>query len=290
MVRNINSPFLVEKEIKLSVLLTEKPDTPGGNKHYKLKYNIEKMFAEGLATLLTFGGAFSNHILATAIAGKKEGFKTIGIIRGEELNPDSNSILKDAHNNGMQLHFVSREEYRKKDTPEFISQLIKEFGNFYSLPEGGSNTLAVKGCEEILLESHQEYNYITCAVGTGATLAGIINASNNKQKVIGISVLQQSGWLEKQVESFLMPPNRINWELNNDYTFGKYGNANTQLIDFYFYFKQEFGIELDLVYSAKMMFGIFDMIKKNKIEPGSSILAIHTGGTHGNKELIKKYR
>ena len=174
-----------------------------GNKFRKLKYNISEALKCNFQTLLTFGGAYSNHIAATAAAGKKYGLRTIGIIRGEELEKDlektlvTNETLKYAVAHGMKLHFISRETYRNKDLPDFIQDLKAEFGDFYLLPEGGTNPLAIKGCEEILKEEDKEFDYVCCSIGTGGTIAGIINASKPNQQILGFPALK-GDWLSSE--------------------------------------------------------------------------------------------
>lgn len=283
----INTPFISEKIISLKLFRLDSIDMFwGGNKFFKLKYNLEEMKSEGLNTLLTFGGAYSNHIAATAAVGQKHGIQTIGIIRGVEFKTNLNPTLRQAEANGMQLHFVSRDEYRKKESTEFIKELKNKFGKFYLLPEGGSNELAVKGCEEILTKNTTPFNYIACAVGTGATMAGLIRASQPQQKILGFSALNQDGFLNKDVKNLSGIGEENKWEIINNYHFGKYGKVTKELIEFYHNFNSEFGVELDLIYTAKMMHGLFDMIYKNTFEPGTSILAIHTGGVQGNKEIL----
>src|SRR5690606_10955628 len=163
-----------------------------GNKFRKLKYNLLEAKKQGYSTILTFGGAFSNHISAVSYAAKEFGFQSIGIIRGEELfdKINDNPTLKFAQVNGMQFEFVSRETYRQKDSEIFIEKLHQKFGNFYIVPEGGTNELAVKGCEEILTDQDDIFDYICCAVGTGGTISGIINSSKPHQKVLGFPALK----------------------------------------------------------------------------------------------------
>src|SRR5699024_10593695 len=205
-----------------------------GNKYRKLKYNLEEARMEGHSTLLTFGGAYSNHIAATAAAGKKCGFKTIGLIRGDELGEElektlrENPTLKFAHNCGMQFKFVSRDSYRQKDTPELYRDLRSEYGNFYLLPEGGSNQLAVQGCQEILTREDTNFDFICCAVGTGGTMAGLINASESHQHVIGFPALK-GNFLETEIGKYVW---QNNWKLNGDYHFGGYARIDKSLIDF----------------------------------------------------------
>ena len=250
-----------------------------GNKYRKLKYNVLQAREENKITLLTFGGAFSNHIAAVASAGKAEGFNTIGIIRGEELKDkvDTNPTLSFAKSCGMTLKFINRKEYRDKSNPNFISNLKDRFGDFYLIPEGGTNNLAIKGCQEILNEKDSKFDYLCCAVGTGGTVSGIINASKSNQKVLGFSSLK-GDFLNKDISKFATS---TNWELITDYHFGGYGKINDSLITFINKFKAETEIPLDPIYTGKMMFGIFDLIKKGYFKPNSKILAIHTGGLQG---------
>ncbi len=250
-----------------------------GNKFRKLKYNFIRAKELGLQTILTFGGAYSNHIAATAAAGKEFGFKTIGIIRGEELAQKflENPTLKKAHENGMTFKFVTREEYRQKNTDVFIDKLKTEFGVFYLIPEGGTNALAIQGCREILKKEDQEFDYICSAVGTGGTLAGIINATGVKQQVLGFPALK-GDFLTEVINGFVT---KRNWELIANYHFGGYAKTNKELLDFLATFYDKTGILLDPIYTGKMIFGVIDLIAKNYFPAQSKILAIHTGGLQG---------
>jgi 1-aminocyclopropane-1-carboxylate deaminase len=261
-----------------------------GNKYRKLKYNLHQARLETKTTLLTFGGAYSNHIAATAAAGKEFGFKTIGVIRGEEFsdNIPANPTLHFAKANSMQLHFISREEFRLKDTAEFLLKLEQQFGKFYLIPEGGTNNLAVKGCEEILTKDDQRFDFICVAVGTGGTISGLINASEAHQKVIGFSALK-GGFLSEEVKKWT---SQNNWHITDAYCFGGYAKINRDLVEFMNQFKQETAIQLDPVYTGKMMFGIYKMIREEKFPKKSRILAVHTGGLQGiagmNENLKKR--
>ena len=250
-----------------------------GNKYRKLKYNIEAAKIEGKHTLLTFGGAFSNHIAAVAEAGRVYNLKTIGIIRGEELSSkiNDNATLKYAQDCGMQFKFISRTDFRNKEDLNFIGNLKQEFGDFYAIPEGGSNTLAVKGCEEILTKADSNFNYICAPVGTGGTLAGLINASKSNQQVLGFSALK-GDFLQEDISKFAK---QDNWKLITDYHFGGYAKINAELITFMNAFKTLNNVRLDPVYTGKMLFGIQDMIIKDYFPKGSKILIIHTGGLQG---------
>ncbi|WP_410548945.1 1-aminocyclopropane-1-carboxylate deaminase/D-cysteine desulfhydrase [Allomuricauda sp. F6463D] len=250
-----------------------------GNKYRKLKYNLLEAKKKSKDVLLTFGGAFSNHIAATAFAGWQEGLKTIGVIRGEELADTwhNNPTLQLAHEHGMHFHFVSRSEYRRKNELAFIDDLKALYGDFYLLPEGGTNALAVKGCAEILTDEDSQFDYICSAVGSGGTVAGLINASQLHQSVLGFPALK-GDFLAEEIRAFVQ---NDRWRLVTDYHFGGYAKVDQQLITFINHFKRETGIPLDPIYTGKMLFGIFDLIKQDVFEPGTQILAIHTGGLQG---------
>lgn len=250
-----------------------------GNKLRKLKYNLAQAKAENQNTLITFGGAFSNHIAATAYAGAAQGFKTIGIIRGEELESEVlvNPTLKFAQECGMQFKFISREDYRHKTEDDFIEKLKQEFGDFYLVPEGGTNLLAVKGCQEILSDEDAQYDFLCCAVGTGGTISGLINTVLPHQKVLGFPALK-GDFLKEEIRKFAR---NENWKLITDYHFGGYGKVNLELIAFINQFFVENKIPLDPIYTGKMVFGVMDLIDKNYFPENSKILLIHTGGIQG---------
>jgi 1-aminocyclopropane-1-carboxylate deaminase len=297
-----------------------------GNKFRKLKYNLLQAKKEKTLTLLTFGGAFSNHIAAVAFAGKENGFRTIGIIRGDELRDKiaGNPTLEFAQNCGMQLEFVSREEYRRKKEIPFLENIKEKFGDFYLIPEGGTNELAIKGCQEILTEEDSRYNYVCCAVGTGGTISGIINSALPHQKVLGFPALK-GDFLKDEIRIFAQNEMSItgfdastdedvrpellrigeaipcsnkkqildtheNWELITDYHFGGYGKVNQDLIAFINQFYAENQIPLDPIYTGKMVFGVMDLIQKNYFPPHSKILLIHTGGIQGIQGMNLKLK
>ena len=266
-----------------------------GNKYRKLKYNLLEAEKQKKSTLLTFGGAYSNHISAVAYAGYEFGFKTIGVIRGDELAENlekilsENPTLRQARRHGMQFYFVSRSAYREKHTPEFITNLREKFGKFYLVPEGGTNELAVKGCEEILDERDQIFDYVCCAIGTGGTISGLINSATENQQILGFPALK-GNFLQKEIERYTIKSE--NWRLINSYHFGGFAKINSELVRFINGFKEETGIALDPIYTGKMLFGIVDMIRNGYFKKGSRILAIHTGGLQGiegmNQRLVKK--
>ncbi|MEZ4881556.1 MAG: pyridoxal-phosphate dependent enzyme [Flavobacteriaceae bacterium] len=261
-----------------------------GNKFRKLKYNLKAAQEQNHTTLLTFGGAFSNHIAAVAAAGKELNFNTIGIIRGEELKSKivENPTLSFAHDCGMKLYFVSREAYRQKTETEFIGDLKKQFGDFYILPEGGTNALAVQGCEEILKDISENADYICVPVGTGGTMAGLVKASEEKQHIVGFSALKGT-FQSEEIEKYT---SKTNFSITDAYCFGGYGKIDTDLIRFMNGFKNKTNIPLDPVYTGKMMFGIMDLLQKGYFKENSRIFAVHTGGLQGiagmNQRLKKK--
>ncbi|WP_262904424.1 pyridoxal-phosphate dependent enzyme [Polaribacter porphyrae] len=288
-------PILEKKEVQLFIKREDKIHPyVSGNKFRKLKYNLAEAKHQQKNTLLTFGGAFSNHIVATAVAGNLNGFKTIGIIRGEELGTNlqktlsKNTTLQKAYENGMTFEFISRVEYRSKSKLEFMNRLKERFGNFYLIPEGGTNEFAIRGCEEILTKEDSKFDYICSAIGTGGTIAGLINASKNNQKVLGFPALK-GNFLQNDIKQYVK---NNNWSLQRDYHFGGYAKYNQDLIRFINSFKTETGILLDPIYTGKMIFGIIDLVEKNHFKKGSKILAIHTGGIQGingfNQKLKQK--
>ncbi|MFT6096789.1 MAG: 1-aminocyclopropane-1-carboxylate deaminase [Nonlabens sp.] len=275
-----------------------------GNKLRKLKYNLLEAQKLNLHTILTYGGAFSNHIAATAAAGNVLGLKTIGIIRGQELGDDfvktlsNNATLELAHKNGMQFHFVSREAYREKDSTAFQEELKLKFGLFYNIPEGGTNLLAVKGTEEILTEGDTtNYDIVCVAAGTGGTAAGIINSTAPQQKVIVFSALK-GGFMRADIEKYTW---RSDFEVVDETAFGGYAKSDDRLIDYMntrfresVTIKNPRGIPLEPIYTAKMMYGIEQMVERAVIKGKTRILAVHTGGLQSiagyNKMLSKKRR
>ena len=259
-----------------------------GNKFRKLKYNLVEAKKQNKATLLTFGGAFSNHILAVAAAGYENGFKTVGIIRGEELAAKivSNPTLRKAQEFGMVFEFVSRDAYREKNSSAFIEALVLRYGDFYLLPEGGTNDLAVKGCEEILTVDDASFDYICCAVGTGGTISGIINCSKDSQQVLGFPALK-GDFLREDICNFVT---KSNWGLQTDYHFGGYGKCTSELISFINAFYLKHNVPLDPVYTGKMVYGVLDLIEKKVFPAHSKILMIHTGGLQGIAGMNLKLR
>lgn len=261
-----------------------------GNKYRKLKYNLKEAMARGKTTLLSFGGAYSNHIAALAYAGKLNDLKTIGVIRGDELDGredliQGNATLNFAREQGMQLEFISRELYRSKSDPGFEALLRERFGDFYLVPEGGTNELAVKGCGEILTKKDADFDFVCVAVGTGGTISGLVNSSCEGQFVLGFQSLR-GDFLEAEIAERTIRSQ--NWSLNKDYHFGGYAKVNEKLISFINRFYRSTTIPLDPIYTGKMMYGIVDLIKNKHFEKNSRILAVHTGGLQGIEGMNRK--
>jgi len=253
-----------------------------GNKWRKLCYNLSAAKEQGHSTLLTFGGAYSNHIHAVAAAGHLLGFETIGLIRGEEP-ATYGATLNFAKSKGMSFHFLSRPAYREKKIPEHI-----DLRNVYILPEGGTNDLAIRGCGDIISELLEQEgknatDFYCVPCGTGGTIAGIINALNGNRKVIGFSALK-GDFMTAEITDLLKRydlANPSNWIVNSDYHFGGYARYKPTLIDFLKTFYIETGIPLGPIYTGKMVYGVLDLVAKDYFPKGSTITMIHTGGLQG---------
>ena len=291
--QKVEECFLSDKNIELYILREDliHPEI-SGNKWRKLKYNLKAAKENGCSQLLTFGGAFSNHIAATAAAGKEFGIKTIGIIRGEETLP-LNSTLQLAKENGMIFKYISREQYREDNKYEssFIDELENEFGQFYMVPEGGSNALAIKGCTEIINNINLDFDVITVGCGTGGTISGLIAALDNTKQILGFPALKGGEFLRDDIEDLLTEyeaelneqAKNTNYQLICDYHFGGFAKVKPNLIGFIREFKSKHNILLDFIYTGKMLFGLYDMIQNSDDWNNKKIIAIHTGGLQGNK-------
>tara|TARA_B110000503_G_scaffold49207_1_gene79966 strand:- start:22856 stop:23794 length:939 start_codon:yes stop_codon:yes gene_type:complete len=261
-----------------------------GNKLRKLIHNISYIIKEGPLALLTFGGAYSNHIAAVAAAGHHFGIKTIGIIRGEELANQSirNATLSKAQAQGMDLYFVDRATYRQKDTLKNQALWQEKFGPCVIVPEGGTNALAVQGCRDMMATIGQDFDVLAVAVGTGGTLAGMLQGLAPHQIAMGFSALKSYDHTPL-IKAFSPMDQCI---LIGDYHFGGYAKVTLGLIEFINTFKERTGIGLDPIYTGKMMFGLLEMIKKDSQLKNKRIMAVHTGGMQGvdgvNLELARK--
>lgn len=271
-IQEITKNMFKSKKVKL-LIQREDLNNPHcmGNKWWKLRYNLTEAIKQNQSTILTFGGAFSNHIAATASACNRLGLNSIGIIRSE-FNKNLNPTLLRAKNEGMQLQFIDRETYRNKSNVDWKSL----FGDCYLLPEGGTNELAVKSCEDMV--AFKDFDIVCVPVGTGGTLSGIVRSLKPSQFALGFSSLKGGDFLTGEVNKYV---NTTNWSIQSNYHFGGYAKVSQQLVAFMNEFKRDYSIQLEPIYTAKMFYGIFDMIKNNKILPNSTILAVHTGGLQG---------
>lgn len=256
-----------------------------GNKFYKLKYNFLEAKQKGYTRILTFGGAYSNHIAATAYAAKQYGFTSVGIIRGEELvHQPLNPTLNFAHQIcSMQLSFVSRATYKERHTLSYLEELQRKYPNTYIIPEGGTNTFAVQGCKEILTDHDlQHYDVICCAVGTGGTLVGLIESTSSPCKILGFSALK-GDFLKQEIRQHTQ---KNHWDITDDYCFGGYAKTTPELIEFIHMFEHEYNTPLEPIYTGKMCYGVFDLIHKQYFPKGTRILLIHTGGLQAKSSLM----
>lgn len=324
----INDAFFETRNIRLflkrddllhlsfsDILLGNKNITPSvsGNKFRKMKYNLLSMKQQGLKKVVTFGGAYSNHIHAAAAAGQLFGFDTVGLIRGER-SPNLSPTLRFVEACGMTLHFINRADYRDKNL--IINELKTKFSDFYYLPEGGTNHLALRGTAEIVEEmskqlDNQQFDnlasrYICVPCGTGGTIAGIIAgiiaAAHEPTHVLGFSALK-GDFLQKDVTNLLknaadtegpiLPLNTSktpqNWSINTDFHCGGYARFTPELIGFINNFKEKHGISLDPIYTGKMLLGIYKLVETGFFPQNSTIIAVHTGGLQGIEGFNQRF-
>lgn len=269
----------------------------GGNKYFKLKYNVQK--AQG-KTILTFGGAHSNHIYSTAAFCHEQKLKCVGVIRGEEQLIENSPTLQFAKQQGMHLHFVSREFYKTKIEQELLNDLKKEFGDFYLIPEGGNNDEGIEGCMEILDEV-PFYDYVFCACGTSCTYTGILASAQKDQKIIGISVLKGENQLIDEVNTnaskfdFEKIKTYLSGKIEhstilNEFHFGGYAKHTQELLDFKNKFEKDNNIPLDYIYTSKLFYAIYDLINKGLLLENKKILIVHSGGQQGNAGYEARYK
>ncbi|TLU99353.1 1-aminocyclopropane-1-carboxylate deaminase/D-cysteine desulfhydrase [Dyadobacter luticola] len=254
-----------------------------GNKWRKLKYNLIEAEETKQKAILTFGGPYSNHLYATSAAGKAMGFETIGIVRGEDNELNQTDTLKFCKEQGMKLHFVSREEYRKRNTLSYLHEIVKKFNYPFLINEGGTSSHGLKGVTEMVTEVGEQLgnqpDYYAVSAGTGGTTAGILSAGEN---VLAFSALKGGEFLEADINELLSSfEHRGKLKLFTEYHFGGYAKYNSELLDFMNRFNSDFDIQLEQVYTGKMFFGLFDQIRKDYFPKGTTIVAVHTGGLQG---------
>ncbi len=296
--QRIHLPLFVERGVDVAVLrLDQIHPVIHGNKWFKLKHNLARIDALGKKRVLSFGGAYSNHLYALAAAGNAFGFETIGIVRGELIKP-LNKVLTFAESQGMRLEPISRAQYREKDSVEFIAELRHRFGDIEILPEGGSNGLAVQGCEEIasFLDwgffdvddgAHEGERVVAVSCGTAATLAGIVLGleaqyrAGDSPRVVGVSVLKAEGYLVREAESWIRPRHAaVRWSIDERYHFGGYARRTPALEEFMTSFSQSTGVPVEPVYTGKLFYALYDQISRGEYAPGTQIIAVHTGGIY----------
>ena len=256
-----------------------------GNKWRKLKYVLQQAQAQNKTRLVTFGGAYSNHLLATAAAAARFGFKSTGIVRGEDVHNDTLFLCK-LH--GMQLIFTDRESYRDKHT--LFNRFFAGDEQAFFIDEGGASAQGAKGCSELVNELTDTYHHIFCACGTGTTAAGIINGitqHNLATQFNAISVFKNGEFMKAEIDRFLTSPAPYN--LYTGYHFGGYGKTTTELIAFIKQFVADTGILIEPVYTGKMLYAIYDLAAKDHFAPGTKILAIHSGGIWGLLGMKEKF-
>jgi 1-aminocyclopropane-1-carboxylate deaminase len=284
--QKIDADWLSQKEVTLQVLRLDKiHQVVSGNKYFKLKYHLQKATTENKKTIATFGGAWSNHIVATAYACKEAGFESIGFIRGEQPR-ELSTTLQTAVSFGMTLSFLSREAYGDK---EGIKDVYKH-EDWYWINEGGYGTTGAKGAAEILsLVTAKKFTHIIAAVGTGTMLAGLISSAQPNQKIIGISSMKGNSSSEQEIKSLINNASNVaDFQLSHDYHFGGYGKHPQELLNYINSVYADHSLPLDIVYTGKTFYAIEDLVKKDFFAPGSNLLMIHSGGLQGNKSLAAK--
>jgi len=309
----LHSPLFTQYQVKVWMKRDDlNHPVVQGNKWHKLKYNLIQAKLTHKNTILTFGGAYSNHIAATAAAAKDADLQSIGVIRGNELenSPEKWSpTLQVAAENGMQFIFIDRQTYRLKATSDFLTNLQKQYPTSFIIPEGGSNKYAVLGFEDLVTDLYQqcpEWTHIFSPVGTGGTLAGLIHFSNIHQlntkntscrTIVGIPVLKNGDYLSNQIQELLSQATdklqvdniqTVAWKLLTQYHDGGYAKQSNKGRNSQHEFEKEFSILLDPIYTSKMIYAFYDQLKTGKIPKGSSIILLHTGGLQGRKNLNKQ--
>jgi 1-aminocyclopropane-1-carboxylate deaminase len=258
-----------------------------GNKWFKLKYNIQHAKEAGYNTVLTFGGAYSNHLAATAAAANAFAFgiKSIGIVRGKDAENNLNSTLQFCKNNGMQLVFVSREEYARKEDKDWLEEIQSEYNHPFIIPEGGANEWGTEGAAEIATLVDNKYTHVCVSVGTGTTAIGLRNGLPINTTLLAYAPIKGGSYLTEEIALHLKEGKNANWQLFDNWHFGGFGKYNNELLTFMNEFYQQHNIPLDIVYTSKMMYAVQEQLKKGFFPKDAQILCIHTGGMQGNTSV-----
>lgn len=284
-VTELTSSFIHQDKVSVAMLRADLNDPEiSGNKAFKLRYNLLAARERGHQALLSFGGPWSNHLHALAAAGHRYGFRTTGIVRGEQ-GKTLTACLQDAQRWGMQLHFVSRGDYSLKTDPQWIEWLLSQLGPHHVIPEGGANREGVLGCRHLCSTAHP-HTHLLLACGTGTTMAGVITRSS--VPVIGIQALKGDGYLQQEITDMLRRYRmqaQCEWQVLDDWHGGGFAKTSPDLEAFMQRFETETGVSLEPVYSAKLMFAIRELISRDYFPAGASLLAIHGGGLQGRRSL-----
>lgn len=302
--QNLNSPLQQLDTINGVELWLKRDDLihpeVSGNKWRKLKYYLEDFKKSGKEVILTFGGAFSNHLAATAAIGEMAGITTKALVRGEEVT--SNPTLDFCRRCGMEIEAISRKRYETKDEPEFRRMMEEALPDVYVIPEGGKGALGMRGCLELMDEVDQNFDVVACVGGTGTTMAGILKSSYKAGYLLfpalkgGIflerAIYRQLSDFEKLFSTVGIGKNEAidRLEIEENYHFGGYGKVQPELIAFMNHFFEKYGVALDPVYTGKMLFGLIERINRGDFEEGTRILAIHTGGLQGIKGMNERLK
>ncbi|KUG06245.1 1-aminocyclopropane-1-carboxylate deaminase/D-cysteine desulfhydrase [Solirubrum puertoriconensis] len=284
---DLPEPVAERRGVRLRLLRDDllHPDIPG-NKWRKLKYNLLEAQHLGHRTLLTFGGAYSNHLAAVAAAGRLQGFGTIGVVRGEAA-PQLSPTLQQCQGDGMQLHFVSREAYQQRHDAAWVAELLAHLGPAYVVPEGGTNTLALRGCAELITEldaAGEAFDAVAVACGTGGTLAGLLMGLGGQRHAVGVAALKGADFLRRDVNNLTTAAVGLvfsNWHLHTSAHFGGYAKYSEPLLAFIYRFYQQHQVALDPVYTGKLLYGVLQLIEEGHFAVGSTVVAVHTGGLQG---------
>lgn len=287
-IQRLNTEWYKGKDLTVDLLRLDKiHPVVSGNKWFKLKENLQEAIRLGCDTIISFGGAYSNHLVATACAANMDGLKSIGLIRGLHGVQQFTPTLLACREYGMDLCFLTREEYLKKCDEAWLKNLQTKYPKAFIIPEGGANELGRSGAGTIAQFIPKDYTHICCSVGTATTFIGLRNVLPEHQTVMGFAPMKGGYYLKSEIERWLKE-NNGNWLLTDEFHFGGFAKSNDELIHFMNAFYEQNGIALDMVYTAKMMYGVQQWIDKNYFPPHANILCIHTGGLQGNVRVGKQ--
>ena len=279
------SSFYQEHGISISMLRLDRVHpVVSGNKWFKLRYNLAAATEQGYQQVITVGGAYSNHLVATAAAARQAGLSAVGIVRGLHGQQKLTPTLLACREQGMQLHFVSREAYNEKHTLAFQSALEIMFGKSYFIPEGGANEAGRRGAGEIAALLPPGITHVCVPVGTGTTFIGLRNALQADQQLIGFPAMKQGNYLREEIIPYLQPGKNILWQLDDRFHFGGFAKSTPELLAFMQSFYKATAIPLDIVYTSKMMYGVQTLLREHAFPEGAHVACIHTGGLQGNPE------